>query len=344
VKRDAPPAASRLIASGSRPTIAAAARRLPKRGDTAEGASRAMVQEMPPLTWLRAFEASARHLSFAKAAVDLNLTPTAVSYQVRSLEQYLRHPLFERLPRGLRLSEMGAAYLPNVRRAFEDIAATTTKLFGQSHAARITIRAPVSFLSLWLAPRLCAFRAAHPDVDLLLLSTLWADAQPDQAIDIDIRFGTGPWPGFDAELLMQDPSVVVCAPELHRPGNEVEQIDAILTGSIIHVVGHENHWAEAFRRLHVAPARGVQFMRVDSSVVAVSMAAAARGAAIVLQPYAEQALATLPLRRAFDFTLPVEQAHYLLRPASGQALKLRQEVLLLEDWIRQMARSNPASG
>jgi LysR family glycine cleavage system transcriptional activator len=83
-----------------------------------------MAYGMPPLNWLRAFEASARHMSFAQAARDLNLTSTAVSHQVRSLEQHLGHALFGRLARGLRLTEMGAAFLPDVRRAFEDLSAT----------------------------------------------------------------------------------------------------------------------------------------------------------------------------------------------------------------------------
>lgn len=300
-----------------------------------------MVQEIPPLTWLRAFEVSARYLSFTKAAIDLNLTSTAVSYQVRSLELYLRHPLFERLPRGLRLSEMGAAYLPNVRRAFEDIAATTTKLFGQSHNDRVTIRAPVSFLSLWLAPRLEAFRTEYPHIDLLLLSTLWADAQPDQAVDIDIRFGAGAWAGFRAELLRQDSSMVVCAPDLHRAESDEAQLEAILTGGVVHVIGHENHWADVFRRFECTPPSTVQFMRVDSSITAVTMAASARGSAIVLRPYAEEAIRSLQLKRAFSFMLPVEQAHYLLRPVSSeQTPKLRQAVLICEDWIKRMSQED----
>src|SRR5215470_9195717 len=136
---------------------------------------------LPPLNWLKAFEASARHLSFAKAARDLNLTATAVSHRVRSLEQHLRHPLFQRLARGLRLTEMGAAYLPCVRRSFEDLAAGTAKLFGQSGAISITVRAPVSFMTLWLAPRLSRFQTRYPGIEILFLSTIWADAQPDQA-------------------------------------------------------------------------------------------------------------------------------------------------------------------
>ncbi len=106
-----------------------------------------MTYRLPPLNWLRAFETSARHMSFAKAATDLNLTSTAISHQVRSLERHLGHALFERLARGLRLTEMGAAYLPDVRRTFENLSAATTKLFGQSGMTSITVRAPVSFVT-----------------------------------------------------------------------------------------------------------------------------------------------------------------------------------------------------
>ncbi|MHB1304016.1 MAG: LysR family transcriptional regulator [Acidiphilium sp.] len=232
---------------------------------------------LPPLIWLRAFEASARHLSFTRAAADLNLTATAVSYQVRSLELHLHRPLFERLPRGLRLTEMGAAYLPDVRRAFEDIAATTTKLFGHGGTGKVTIRAPVSFFALWLAPRLRNFRERHPEIDILLLSTVWADAQPDPSVDIDIRFGTGNWPGYAAELLLHENSVAIGAAHLAVKGGNCRRLDAVFADGIIHVVGHENHWAEVFRRLGAMPPTDTKSLRVDNSVTAVSVAASAGG-------------------------------------------------------------------
>src|SRR5215470_19470430 len=201
-----------------------------------------MAYGLPPLTWLRAFEASARHLSFAKAALDLNLTPTAVSHQVRSLERHLRHPLFERLPRGLRLTEMGSAYLPDVRRAFEDLSATTSKLFGQSKLTSITVRAPVSFVTLWLAPRLPQFQATYPGIEILIFSTIWADAQPDAAIDVDIRFGNGSWEGYEAERLWRQSSVVVCRRDVAQRGNDRKRLAEIARTRLIHVVGHESHW------------------------------------------------------------------------------------------------------
>lgn len=291
---------------------------------------------LPPLTWLRAFEASARHLSFARGAADLNLTATAVSYQVRSLEQRLHHPLFERLPRGLRLTEMGAAYLPDVRRAFEDIAATTAKLFGHGEAGRVTIRAPISFLALWLAPRLPEFQVRHPDIDILLLSTVWADAPPDPSVDVDIRFGSGAWPGCSAELLFHDESMVVAAPGIAVARNNRQRLKMLAGSCLIHVVGHENHWAEVFRRVDgTMPPAGVRSLRVDNSVIAVTMAKETGGAAIVLRPYAEWAIATLGLAKVFSFMVPVEASHYLLSVAVGKSPP--REVLLFRDWIVEAA-------
>jgi len=98
------------------------------------------VNRLPPLNWLRSFEAAARHDSFAAAATELHLTAAAISYQVRSLEGELGFKLFERLPRGLRLTDMGRAYLPSLRKAFDDIAISTAGLFGGAREEKLTIR------------------------------------------------------------------------------------------------------------------------------------------------------------------------------------------------------------
>jgi LysR family glycine cleavage system transcriptional activator len=290
-----------------------------------------MAYSLPPLTWLRAFEASARHLSFTAAARELNLTSTAVSHQVRSLEQALGYPLFERLARSLRLTEMGAAYVPDVRRAFEDLSATTAQLFGQAGATRLTIRAPVSFVMLWLAPRLAGFQARHPKIDLHLFSVIWADAVPDEAIDVDIRFGLGSWPGYEAEVLLRQPSAVVCHCDQRLAGGAEQQLDVLAARPLIHVFQHENHWAEVFRRFGRALPGGPPGMRVDNSLAALTLVAAGAGSAIVLKSYAESATATLPVALPFDFELPVQQAHWLLTPIGRRAVKA--ESLLFRAWL-----------
>jgi len=290
-----------------------------------------MAYSLPPLNWLRAFEASARHLSFTAAARELNLTATAVSHQVRSLEQALGYPLFERLARSLRLTEMGAAYVPDVRRAFEDLSATTAQLFGPAGATRLTVRAPVSFVLLWLTPRLARFQARHPKIELHLFSVIWADAVPAEAIDVDIRFGGGSWPGHQAERLPGGPSVVVCHRDLRVEGTTEQQLDVLARGPLIHVFQHEYHWAEVFRRFGRPLPAGPASVRVDNSVAALTLAAGNGGSAIVLRSYAEEAVKTLPLALPFDFDVPLQQANWLLTPIGQRAAK--PEALLFRNWL-----------
>lgn len=292
---------------------------------------------MPPLAWIRAFEASARHLSFSGAARDLNLTSTAVSHQVRSLEGHLGQPLFDRLASSLRLTELGAAYLPDVRRALDDLEATTARLFGRSSLTSVTLRAPISFASLWLSPRLPRFQARFPGIDILLFSTVWAAVETSQSSDLEVRFGDGGWPGFSSELLWHDHSTVICHREAARRGSPVERLRALAAHGLIHVVGHENHWGEAFRALGLPPPEPGRSLRVDNSLSAATLAASGAGAAIVLGRFARRAAEFLPLRLPLDLALPVRQSHYLLTPL--QRGPARPEALLLRQWLLEEARS-----
>lgn len=296
-----------------------------------------MSRRMPPLNWIRAFEASARHLSFTGAARDLNLTSTAVSHQVRALEGHLGQPLFDRLASALRLTEMGAAYLPDVRRALDDLAASTARLFGQSSLTSVTLRAPISFVSLWLSPRLPRFQARFPGIDVLLFSTVWAAVEAGQSADLEVRFGDGAWEGFSSEPLWHDPSTVICHRDVARRGTPAERLRALAAHGLIHVVGHENHWGEAFRAQDLPPPEPARSLRVDNSLAAATLAAAGGGAAIVLRRFALRAAELLPLRLPLDLALPVQQSHFLLTPQRrGPA---RPEALLLRQWLLEEARA-----
>src|SRR3954453_947435 len=121
-----------------------------------------------PLNALRAFEAAARHLSFTRAAIELCVTPAALSHQVKALEERLRAPLFRRLPRGLALTDEGQALLPVLREAFDRMAASPGR-FDQAQGREILSIGVVGTFALgWLLPRLGGFEAAHPNVDLRL--------------------------------------------------------------------------------------------------------------------------------------------------------------------------------
>jgi LysR family glycine cleavage system transcriptional activator len=297
-----------------------------------------MPQRLPPLGWIRSFEAAARLGSFIAAAHELNLTAAAVSYQIRLLEQFLGHPLFERLPRSVRLTGMGAAYLPDVRRALEQLATTTVRLFGTGTRTTVTVRAPLSFASLFLAPRLQRFQSQYPDISIQLFSLVWADALPDESADIDIRFGAGNWAGYKIEMLLKEPSVVVAPAHLNDFATQGEQrlFAELASQPLIHIVGYEDHWAELFRLLGMPPPPEKRSIRVDNSLAALMLAANGLGSVIVLRVYADAAKTLLPVFIPVTFTLPVDNAHYLLTPQSRESAK--PEALLFRAWLIDEAR------
>lgn len=170
-----------------------------------------MKQALPPLGWLRTFEASARHLSFTGAANELNMTQSGVSQQIKSLEGYLGRPLFHRRPRALELTESGLTYLPVVRDAFRTLERGTRAVTGVDQNV-VQVQCSLSFAVHWLAPRLQLFRRSHPDVQLNLITEIWEPREMAAGVDVEIRYSLRPSDTVRAELLMTDHYYPVCAP------------------------------------------------------------------------------------------------------------------------------------
>src|SRR6201997_2227193 len=124
-----------------------------------------MVSRLPSLNGLRAFEAAARHLSFTKAATELNVTQTAISHQIRRLEQELGVRLFVRQNRSLALTGEAREYLPGIRAAFNDLRLATDRLKRKDNGRVLTVSTLASFAAKWLLPRLSSFQHAHPEID-----------------------------------------------------------------------------------------------------------------------------------------------------------------------------------
>ena len=188
-----------------------------------------MITDLPPLTWLRAFEAAARSRSFTHAAAELHLTQAAISKHVKALEQHLRQPLFIRHARSLELTKSGEAYLPSVQDALERLAAGTREVFGPRRTGVLTLRCAVAFAVNWLAPRLPAFLDANPDVNLRVISTVWNGPFDNDAFDLDIQYGRGDWAGFTSHRLTQETITPVCAPDL-RLKSEARQGGGVALG------------------------------------------------------------------------------------------------------------------
>jgi len=284
-----------------------------------------MFTHLPPLPWLRAFEASARLGNFTRAAEELCLTPSAVSYQVRALEAELGHKLFERRQRVLILTRLGQNYLPIVAKAFGVIDTGTAGLFGKQRPATVTLRCLSSFNLLWLVPRIGAFRHKHPEINLRLLSTSWSDSGGRDPIDIDIRYGDGTWPDGTAIALPKGRVVPLCVPGRAGP------VAQILQGPLLEITGAVDTWAQ-FQQDHLpGHALPEPVAVVDQSLIALEMAKDGHGYALVADTLAAPYLARGDLVLACAADLPERLSHHLVLPHGGNSH--RPEIMACVAWI-----------
>lgn len=173
-----------------------------------------MADRLPPLTALRAFDAAARHMSFAKAADELNVTPAALSFQIKSLEEHLGAPLFRRLNRAVELTEAGHALAPDAQSAFETLSAGWRAALRTQDHQSLTVTAGPAFTAKWLAPRLYDFAQAHPEIELRFSASLRIMDFARDTIDVAIRFGTGPDAGLYSLPLADEWVVPVMLPDM----------------------------------------------------------------------------------------------------------------------------------
>jgi len=292
------------------------------------------MERLPPVAWLRAFEVSARRESFAAASEELGRTSKAISTQVRNLEGVLGVPLFERLGHGLRLTDMGRAYLPTVRRAFEDLSSATTGLFGPLGRTTVTVRATTSFAILWLAPRLPSFRARHPDIDIHLITAIWTDGLPPDHVDLEIRLGDGQWPGHRIERLTRERAVPVCSREtLEKHGSYTRPAD-LWGRELVQIMSQENYWMSFFREAGIDDPLPPCALTVDNALSAVEMVRAGPYHALLLESLAGCDGVRSRVEVLDDIATDLAEndtGHYILLPDTED--RIVPGALLLRDWL-----------
>jgi LysR family transcriptional regulator, glycine cleavage system transcriptional activator len=299
-----------------------------------------MSRRLPPLNALRAFEAAARHLSFTRAADELHVTQTAISHQIKALEERLGVRLFRRLPRGLLLTEEAQRYLPPIRDAFDQIAAATEQLGAGGSSGRLTVSVLPSFAAKWLVPRLGRFRATHPDLDLRIsASSQLVDFARDD-VDTAIRMGAGRYPGLRVDRLFGERMVPVCAPKLLTGARPLRRPQDLREHVLLHDDDHTGWqlWLELAEVEGVDPTRGPIF--TDSAMV-VQAAAEGQGVAIARRVLAAGDLAAGRLVQPFEVSLPHDLAYYLVSP---EATAEQPRIRAFRAWLLAEAQADPASG
>lgn len=281
-----------------------------------------------PLNALRAFESSSRHLSFTRAAQELNVTQAAVSQQVRALEERLGVSLFKRLPRGLAVTDEGLALRPVLSDAFDRIESVLRQFEGGHFHEVLTVGAVGTFAVGWLMPRLRSFHALHPFVELRLMTNNNLVDLAAEGLDCAIRFGDGNWPGTRAQKLFDAPLSLLCAPDIAQR----LRVPADLIGETLLRSYRADDWMNWFAKAGLAPmpARGAVF---DSSRLMVE--AATQGAGVALAPASMFArdLATERLVRPFD--IEVQAGSYWLIGQKGKPATPAMQ--LFNQWIVKQA-------
>lgn len=237
---------------------------------------------LPPLNYLRSFEAAARALSFTEAARELNLTQAAVSAHVRALEHFIGGPLFTRHARSLSLTSLGKAYLPGVQQALGGIEAATGAILNRRGAEKVVISCPVSLVEHWLAGAVARFGTAHPAAAITIHGRVWADEPPEIADIIITNTGQADLGGA-ATPLWRDALVAVAGPGT---------AEALACARFIHNLGRSEAWDLALDRLGVRRAPDAPAdVQANTFAAALALAEAGHGVALVPGVHARAALA-----------------------------------------------------
>lgn len=288
-----------------------------------------MTVSLPSLNGLRAFEAAARHMSFTKAAEELNVTQTAVSHQIRRLEAELGVHLFLRLAEGLALSEEGQAYLPGIRAAFQELRYSTEQLLEGRHKSVLTISTLVSVASKWLLPRLPSFQQAFADIDVRIsASTELVDFRKG-AIDAAIRYGRGDWKGLQADFLMSDEIFPVCSPALAKTLSTPAELARHTMLQVSGVTANDwSTWLSAAGQpLQLAEGPRLTF---DLAMMAVQAAVDGQGVCIGRSTYVEDDLRAGRLVVPFDLRLKDQLGFYLVTPRETAQVK---KIVAFRAWL-----------
>ncbi|MDQ4136301.1 MAG: transcriptional regulator GcvA [Pseudomonadota bacterium] len=234
----------------------------------------AMARPMPPLNALRAFEATARHLSFSAAARELHVTPAALSHQIRGLEERLGLALFHRHARTIELTEEARLIYPGIHAAFETLRETIQRLDRAAQSNVLVVSATPGFTVKWLVPRLYRFLEAYPEIDVRISASMQKATFEGDGIDVAIRFVLGTLPDHHVEKLAEDTVVPLCSPRLVGGERPLRNPHDLSRHTLIHIdlpapfppMPTWSDWLAEVGVDSIDATRGLRFNTVDHAI------------------------------------------------------------------------------
>jgi LysR family transcriptional regulator, glycine cleavage system transcriptional activator len=294
----------------------------------------------PPLNALRAFEAAARRLSFTKAAEDLDVTPGAISQQVKILEDYVGQPLFRRLGRAVELTDSARSAMPLLREAFERVDDAVRQMRLPLRRERVSVSVAQSFASKWLVPRMERFQNKHPNVQIWIAADMNLVDFAYTDVDLAIRYGPGFYEGVLTEKLMTEEVFPVCCPSLLTDAKPLKTPQDLVGHTLLHDTGTDidpscPDWAMWLAARGVTGANTNQGLRFNQSALVIDAAASGRGIALAKRAIAAADLQSGRLVAPFGSDGDkVGFAYWLVRP-KGRTMTPALKSFI--DWIKDEA-------
>ncbi|GAB5471248.1 MAG: transcriptional regulator GcvA [Rhodospirillales bacterium] len=270
-------------------------------------------RRIPSLNWLRVFEAAARSGSFTGAAQILNMSPAAVSQQIKALEGHLKTALFHRGPRQVTLSDAGASFLPVVRQSLLSVETTAAALFGRSGGTPVTLRAPSIFATAWLTDRLADLEAAQPAIQLNVMGD--GDRQGLRLDDSDLQvvFGNPPRNWGDSDRLFGETIYPVARRDIAADCRAPRDL---LHHRLIEISTHKASWLQLLQQAGLSDVESLRFRFTDSSEIALALAARGHGIALARAPAAEGRVRQLGLARCCpNLEIAGSESYHLVSPS-----------------------------
>jgi LysR family transcriptional regulator, glycine cleavage system transcriptional activator len=290
-------------------------------------------RDLPPLRALTAFEAAARLGSFRMAAGELGITRSAVSHQVKLLEQRLDVLLFRRDARRAELTALGQTYYPTVRDAFDQIEAQTRALRPSTTDNELTIQVYVTVALKWLIPRLHDFERKYPDMKVRL-STSYFDWDFDERnVDVGLILARNKLPGHYYRPLFKSYLKPVCAPSL-----KIKSLDDLKKQKLIDVYTAEEDWQIWLEAAGVSGVKPTNRLSVDSYILAQESAIEGRGLAMTIGPFATEEIKMARLEEPFP--LKVEHKHHWYFACNAEHQK-KNKIKRFEDWLVKQVAADP---
>jgi len=289
-----------------------------------------MSRRLPPLKSVTAFEAAARRGSFNEAAVELFVTPSAISHQVKSLEAYLGVSLFRRARRQVHLTIAGERYLKSVSHALDEIDLATRRLLASANAGAVNISVAPAFLTRWLVPKVREFQDRHPDIELRLspnsgvIDFGWSD------IDMAIYFGDGKWPGVEVFFLREVVLVPVCSPAYVEANPPMTAPGDLCAHTLIDVSTRPAEWNEFLASFGVTRQKSGKRLSFSSTSLALGAAMESLGIALADRQVVAREVLYGRLVTPVDIAMENHLGYYLVYQKDR---RLTDEMRAFLDWV-----------